>query len=340
MNTTPSSHQPTAPWACGWACWAGGDRRTPCWATRLPPARHPGATPALALVRVTGPRRAGGAAGGVSVGNTARHALSARSSGGTWAGPLLGNALGYPLLLAFALRSVTASHAAVVTALLLLVTAAVAALVLPPAMRAWGSGSSRCWAACWWRFAAARGWQQGHGLFSLEAADAPSWSATRWWRPWAYIHGAHHTRAGAERVICLGVPDGAARLHRPPRCGCGPAIPWPSAWGGFHQPWACSRWWLLRAWYRGWPWVNSFLLSFLSILFHSFGDPSIPSICPCVVFSLYSIPSSGTLVSSFSFPVPSIHPASPEITPSSGLAGCHLETFPGIRLLPSLGRQC
>lgn len=45
-----------------------------------------------------------------------------------WA--VLGNALGYPLLLAFALRSVTASHAAVVTALLPLVTAAVAALVL------------------------------------------------------------------------------------------------------------------------------------------------------------------------------------------------------------------
>ncbi|KAB2896620.1 MAG: DMT family transporter, partial [Burkholderiaceae bacterium] len=43
---------------------------------------------------------------------------------------VLGNAIGYPLLLAYALRTVTASHAAVVTALLPLVTAAVAALVL------------------------------------------------------------------------------------------------------------------------------------------------------------------------------------------------------------------
>ena len=38
-----------------------------------------------------------------------------------------GNAIGYPLLLAFALRSVSASHAAVITALLPLVTAVIAA---------------------------------------------------------------------------------------------------------------------------------------------------------------------------------------------------------------------
>ncbi|AVO33295.1 hypothetical protein C6570_02755 [Ottowia oryzae] len=43
---------------------------------------------------------------------------------------MLGNAIGYPLLLAWALRSVTATHAAVVTALLPLTTAVVAAWVL------------------------------------------------------------------------------------------------------------------------------------------------------------------------------------------------------------------
>lgn len=43
---------------------------------------------------------------------------------------LLGNALGYPLLLAWALRSVSASHAAVITALLPLATAAAAAWLL------------------------------------------------------------------------------------------------------------------------------------------------------------------------------------------------------------------
>lgn len=49
-----------------------------------------------------------------------------------WA--VLGNVLGYPILLAYALRS--ASHAAVVTALLPLVTAGVAALVLRQRARA------------------------------------------------------------------------------------------------------------------------------------------------------------------------------------------------------------
>ena len=43
---------------------------------------------------------------------------------------LLGNAVGYPLLLGWALREVTASHAAVITALLPLVTAAAAAWLL------------------------------------------------------------------------------------------------------------------------------------------------------------------------------------------------------------------
>ncbi|MBC7620309.1 MAG: DMT family transporter, partial [Candidatus Saccharibacteria bacterium] len=43
---------------------------------------------------------------------------------------LLGNALGYPLLLGFALRQVTSGHAAVITALLPLTTAALAAWVL------------------------------------------------------------------------------------------------------------------------------------------------------------------------------------------------------------------
>ena len=39
-------------------------------------------------------------------------APSARSSGGPLGWAVLGNALGYPLLLAFTLRSVTTSHAA------------------------------------------------------------------------------------------------------------------------------------------------------------------------------------------------------------------------------------
>ena len=62
---------------------------------------------------------------------------------------VLGNCIGFPLLLAFALRVVTASHAAVVTALLPLVTAAVAAWVLHQRARL-GFGSAPSRAACWW----------------------------------------------------------------------------------------------------------------------------------------------------------------------------------------------
>lgn len=87
-----------------------------------------------------------------------------------WA--VLGNALGYPLLLAFALRSVTASHAAVVTALLPLVTAAVAALVLHQRARLGFWLFAVLGSLLVVAFSLLRGWQQGHGLFSLEAADA------------------------------------------------------------------------------------------------------------------------------------------------------------------------
>lgn len=78
-----------------------------------------------------------------------------------WA--VLGNALGYPLLLAFALRSVTASHAAVVTALLPLVTAAVAALVLHQRARLGFWLFAVLGSLLVVAFSLLRGWQQGHG---------------------------------------------------------------------------------------------------------------------------------------------------------------------------------
>ncbi|MCB2032627.1 MAG: EamA family transporter, partial [Ottowia sp.] len=54
----------------------------------------------------------------------------ARRHWGPLLGAVCGNVIGYPLLLALALRSVTAVHAAVITALLPLVTAVAAALIL------------------------------------------------------------------------------------------------------------------------------------------------------------------------------------------------------------------
>ena len=62
---------------------------------------------------------------------------------------LTGNAIAYPLLLGFALLRVTASHAAVITALLPLVTAAVAAWGCTSAL-AWAFGSVLRSAVCWW----------------------------------------------------------------------------------------------------------------------------------------------------------------------------------------------
>ena len=82
---------------------------------------------------------------------------------------MLGNAIGYPLLLAWALRSVTATHAAVITALLPLCTAAVAAWVLHQRARPafWVCavlGSALVVAFAWLR-------AHGQGGFGFEAAD-------------------------------------------------------------------------------------------------------------------------------------------------------------------------
>ena len=80
-----------------------------------------------------------------------------------------GNVLGFPVMLAIALRSVTATHAAVITALLPLCTAAVAAWVLHQRARPafWVCavlGSALVVAFAWLR-------AHGQGGFGFEAAD-------------------------------------------------------------------------------------------------------------------------------------------------------------------------
>ena len=163
---------------------------------------------------------------------------------------VLGNVIGYPLLLGYALRAVTASHAAVVTALLPLATAAIAAWVLHQRARLgfWvcaviGSGLVVA-------FSLLRAWQQGHG-FGFEWADLLLVGAVLA-ASFGYIYGAQVTPSlGAERVICW-VCVMALPVTLP-----GALLTWPSqpvawtAWAGLAYVGVFSMWIAFFAWYRG-----------------------------------------------------------------------------------------
>jgi drug/metabolite transporter (DMT)-like permease len=163
---------------------------------------------------------------------------------------LLGNVIGYPLLLGWALREVTASHAAVITALLPLVTAAMAAWLLHQRAR-----------LGFWLFAALgsalvaiysllRAQQLGHGyapshadLLLVGAVVAASLG---------YVAGAKVTPAlGAERVISW-VCVMALPLTVP-----GALLTWPeqpiapTAWFGLAYVGVFSMWAGFFAWFRG-----------------------------------------------------------------------------------------
>lgn len=163
---------------------------------------------------------------------------------------LLGNAIGYPLLLGMALRSVTASHAAVVTALLPLATAAVAAWVLHQraALGFWVCAVMG--SALVLVFSLLRAHQQGQG-FGLAWADMLLILAVLAAAA-GYVFGAQVTPAlGAERVICwvcvlaLPITLPGAWLTWP-----GQAVP-ASAWGGLAYLGVFSMWIGFFAWYRG-----------------------------------------------------------------------------------------
>lgn len=163
---------------------------------------------------------------------------------------VMGNAIGFPLLLAYALRVVTASHAAVVTALLPLVTAACAAWVLHQRARLgfWlcaiaGSGLVVV-------FSLLRANNQG-ASFGFEWADVLLVGAV-FAASLGYIYGAQVTPAlGAERVICW-VCVLALPVTLP-----GTLLLWPqqpvaaSAWVGFVYVGVFSMWVGFFAWYRG-----------------------------------------------------------------------------------------
>lgn len=163
---------------------------------------------------------------------------------------LLGNALGYPLFLGFALRQVTSGHAAVITALLPLATAAVAAWVLHQRARLGFWLCALLGAVLVMVYSLFRAYQQGHG-FGLVWADlllvgAVVSAAT------GYVFGAKVTPGlGAERVICW-VCVMALPLTLP-----GTWLTWPetsvklSAWLALGYVGVFSMWAGFFAWYRG-----------------------------------------------------------------------------------------
>ena len=162
---------------------------------------------------------------------------------------VLGNAIGYPLLLAYALRVVTASHAAVITALLPLASAAVAAWVLHQraALGFWLCAVAGSVLVVGFSLLRA----QQHGGFGLEWADLLLVAAVLA-ASFGYIYGAQVTPAlGAERVICW-----VCVIFLPVSLP-GTLLLWPqqpvaaSAWAGFVYVGVFSMWIGFFAWYRG-----------------------------------------------------------------------------------------
>ena len=163
---------------------------------------------------------------------------------------LLGNAIGYPLLLGYALRSVTSSHAAVITALLPLATAAVAAWVLHQRARLgfWLCASVGSLLVV--VFSLLRAYQHSHG-FGLEWADLLLVGAVLS-ASLGYVYGAQVTPAlGAERVICW-ICVMALPISLPGAWLTWPQHPvTPAAWGALVYVGLFSMWMGFFAWYRG-----------------------------------------------------------------------------------------
>jgi drug/metabolite transporter (DMT)-like permease len=163
---------------------------------------------------------------------------------------LLGNAIGFPLLLGWALRYVTASHAAVILALLPLATAAAAAWVLHQRARLgfWlcaGLGSALVAV-----YSVLRATQAG-GDFGLAWADLLLLGAVLA-AAVGYVYGAQVTPAlGAERVICW-VCVMALPLTVP-----GALLTWPTqpiatpSWMALLYVGVFSMWAGFFAWFRG-----------------------------------------------------------------------------------------
>jgi drug/metabolite transporter (DMT)-like permease len=163
---------------------------------------------------------------------------------------VLGNALGFPLLLGFALRLVNSGHAAVVIALLPLVTAAAAAWVMHQRARLGFWLSAAVGAGLVVLYSLVRA-QQHSGGFALEWADLLLLGAVLL-AALGYVYGAQVTPTlGAERVICW-ICVMALPVTLP-----GALLTWPqqpiatSAWLGLLYVGVFSMWAGFFAWFRG-----------------------------------------------------------------------------------------
>jgi drug/metabolite transporter (DMT)-like permease len=163
---------------------------------------------------------------------------------------VLGNVIGYPLLLGYALRVVNASHAAVITALLPLVTAACAAWVLHQRARLGFWVCAVAGSLLVVAFSLLRADSHGAG-FGFAWADVLLVGAVIA-ASFGYIFGAQATPAlGAERVICW-VCVMALPVTLPGALWLWPQQPVAtSAWIGFVYVGVFSMWVGFFAWYRG-----------------------------------------------------------------------------------------
>jgi drug/metabolite transporter (DMT)-like permease len=161
----------------------------------------------------------------------------------------LGNAIGYPLLLAWALRHVGSAHAAVITALAPLLTAVAAAVVMRQRGRPafWWCALGGC--ALVVLYSLLRADARGEG-FAPSPVDGVLFIAVLA-ASVGYVYGARVTPAlGAERVICW-----VTLVALPFTVPCA-LLNWPSApvaasaWLGFAYVSLFSMWIGFFAWYR------------------------------------------------------------------------------------------
>lgn len=178
---------------------------------------------------------------------------------------VLGNAIAYPLLLAFALRTVSAGHAAVVTALLPLATAVAASLMLRQRAPLGFWASAVAGTALVMVFSMLRAARSGE---SYLPALADVWlviavvAASI-----GYVAGARLTPIlGAERVICW-VTIMMLPLSLPGALLAWPAAPVaPSAWAGLVYVGLFSMWAAFFAWYRALVMGGAVLVSQVQVL--------------------------------------------------------------------------
>ena len=161
---------------------------------------------------------------------------------------ILGNVIGYPLLLGYALRVVHASHAAVVTALLPLATAACAAWLLHQRARLgfWVCALAGSALVIVFSFVRAPVGRYGFAWADLLLVAAVMAASV------GYIYGSQVTlELGAERVICW-VCVAALPITLPGTIWLWPHTPVAaSSWLGLIYLGMFSMWMGFFAWYRG-----------------------------------------------------------------------------------------